>query len=106
MYKNICMEWEIFFYNRNQLETALSLDYEMIQAYTLILFTSDGVFNDTILLTVNVVDENDNSPIFVNGTTTYNFFISENEAPSTMIGNVKVRQTIAQWFYSIISKQA
>ena len=91
MYKNLYIEWYICSNNRKQLVTALSLDYEMIQAYTLILFTSDGVFNDTIHLTVNVVDENDNSPIFVNGTTTYNFFIYENEAPSTMIGNVKVR---------------
>ena len=71
--------------------TALPLDYETIQSYTLIVFTSDGVFNDTIRLVINVVDENDNSPIFVNGTTSYTFVIAENEAPNTMIGKVEVR---------------
>ena len=62
----------------------------MIETYTLILLASDGTFNDTVLVTVNVVDENDNPPIFVNGTTSYAFTVDENQNQGTMVGKVEV----------------
>ena len=40
-----------------------SLDYEATQSYALAVTVSDGVFDNSAQLTVNVLDENDNQPM-------------------------------------------
>lgn len=99
-------EWDGYAHNRKQLVTSLPLDYEMIPTYTLILSANDGSFSDTIRVIVNVVDENDNSPNFVNDTTAYAFSVLENLSPGIMIGKVEVRWAIVYtWTFVTVVKR-
>ena len=62
-----------------------SLDYEMTQQYTLTVTVSDGQFSDSSMLTIIVLDENDNPPIFeMFGP----FTISEGQPSNSSVGNV------------------
>ena len=62
-----------------------SLDYETTQQYVLTVTVSDGIFSDSSILTINVVDENDNTPVFE----MFGPFMTTEEQPSnTLVGVV------------------
>ena len=58
------------------LTVAASLDREMEDQYFLTLSVSDGLYNDTTSVTVNVTDINDNAPVF--DSPSYHFSVPEN----------------------------
>ena len=61
------------------------LDYEATQQYILTVIVSDGLLSDSLILTINVLDENDNTPIFV----IFGPFVVTEEQPSnTLVGVV------------------
>ena len=68
--------WFHLFANSNQLVTTESLDYEEYESYALLVVVSDGMFSDSLVVAVEVLDSNDNSPKF--NTTVYNFELDEN----------------------------
>ena len=97
--------------------TKVSLDYEEIQTYTIRLYVTDlgdylqdsasgsgsgdtAVYRtvtdlpadhvDFIDVVLNVVDENDNNPKFVDGIDVYAFDVIEEEPNGTFVGSVKV----------------
>ena len=47
-----------------------ALDYEVTEQCTTVITATDGTYNTTITLTVNITDENDNPPVFVQDTYT------------------------------------
>ena len=63
-----------------------SLDYETTETYTLMILASDGVANQlpsgTATVFIQVLDENDNAPVFVNDS--YVATVVENSAPPTI----------------------
>ena len=62
-----------------------SLDYEATQQYILTVTVSDGLLSDSLILTINVLDENDNAPVFeMFGP----FVITEEEPSNTLVGVV------------------
>ena len=65
---------------------ASSLDYEMTQVYTLMVAASDGVAGQvpsgTATVLIEVLDENDNAPEFMNDS--YVATVAENNAPLTV----------------------
>jgi protocadherin Fat 4 len=67
----------------------ISLDYELIQSYSLTIEVRDdgpsGGLSDNATLTVNVENQNDNSPVFASSSYTFN--VSENQINS-VLGNV------------------
>ena len=62
-----------------------SLDYEAVQQYILTVTVSDGQFSDSSILRINVVDENDNRPVFVMFGP---FTVKEEEPANTLVGNI------------------
>ena len=77
---------EAFSINSNGMVTLVQpLDYEVIQQYVLTVTVSDGRLSDSSTLTINVLDENDNAPVFV---TFGPFAIDEEEPQGTMVGTV------------------
>ena len=74
--------------NSNQLVTTESLDFEEYESYTLNVVVSDGVFADSLVVRVDVMDSNDNSPMF--NDTEYNFEVEENLSNDTLVGTVMV----------------
>ena len=42
-----------------------TLDYEVTEQCTTVIIATDGMYNTTFTLIVNITDENDNSPVFV-----------------------------------------
>ena len=77
---------EVFSINSNGMVALVqSLDYEVIQQYVLTVTVSDGQMSDSSTLTVNVLDENDNAPVFI---TFGPFTIDEEEPQGTMVGTV------------------
>lgn len=101
---------------RNQLLTNIMFDYEDIKQYRVRLYVTDLghlLDNDnssssgmnpfeTVLdlpadhvdfvdITVSVIDENDERPVFVGGATSYSFNVMEEEPNGTYVGTVEVR---------------
>ena len=68
--------------------TAATLDYEQYQNYDLTVVVSDGMFNAFIVVEVQVLDSNDNSPLF--NDSAYNFELDENLPNGTTVGVVEV----------------
>ena len=63
------------------------LDFEIIQQYTLTVTVSDGLFSDSLILTITVLDVNDNAPVFnIFGP----FMVTEEQPANTLVGNVSV----------------
>ena len=69
-----------------QLKTHAALDYENITSYSVIVTVSDGTLTDSIVVTVNVtnVDEN-RAPVFTDGESTTRT-VAENTVAGTNIG--------------------
>ena len=62
-----------------------TLDFEAIKQYILTVTASDGLLSDSLILTVNVLDENDNRPEFE----MFGPFVIDEEQPSnTLVGVV------------------
>ena len=59
---------------------------------------------DYIDITVNVIDENDNYPQFVNGATMYSFNVTEEKKTGTFVGSVEVRlyDNVTIIYYAVI----
>ena len=53
----------------DELIVANSLDYEMIQSYNLVVMLTNGILTSYANVTVNVLDVNDNAPVFTNPST-------------------------------------
>ena len=69
-----------------QLQTSGALDYEAKTSYTVTITVSDGELTDTIDVTINVTDADENrAPAFPEGTSTTRA-IAENTASETNIG--------------------
>ena len=70
-----------------QLKTRAALDYETKRTYTMTIFVSDGYGGtDSITVTINVTDVNENrAPVFTDGTTATRT-VAENTAANTNIG--------------------
>ncbi|XP_063166591.1 protocadherin-23 [Candoia aspera] len=68
-----------------------SLDYEHLQTHSFRAFVTSSVDksvqNASTLIIVNVIDENDNSPVFVHGT--YFIEVEEKESPQGLVGTIK-----------------
>ena len=64
-----------------------TLDYESFQQYVLTVTVSDGQFSDALILRINVLDDNDNTPVF---TMFGPFTIREEESSNTLVGNLVV----------------
>ncbi len=62
-----------------------NLDFESTQSYVIIVVVSDGMLSTTSTLTVNILDENDNSPVF-SGPTQFEF--NEEVDSGFLIGTV------------------
>jgi len=81
-----------------------SLDYETTQQYMLTVTVSDGQFSDSSNLIINVLDENDNAPVFEIFSP---FMISEEQPSNTPVGNVSASDADsgmnAEISYSLIS---
>ena len=70
-----------------QLKTKAPLDYETKNTYSLKLTVSDGLVTDTIVVTINVTDIDENrAPVFKDGNSTTRT-IAENTTAGTNIGN-------------------
>ncbi len=70
-----------------QIKTKASLDYETKTSYSLVLTVSDGLATDTITVTINVTDVDENrAPVFTEGNSTTRT-IAENTDPRTNIGD-------------------
>ena len=69
-----------------QLRTKTALDYEKKTSYSVTITVSDGSLTDTIAVTINVTDVDDNhAPVFTDGESTTRA-IDENTAADTNIG--------------------
>ncbi len=69
-----------------QLKTKVALDYEKKTSYSVTITVSDGSLTDTIAVTINVTDVDDNhAPVFTDGESTTRV-IDENTAADTNIG--------------------
>ena len=69
-----------------QLRTKAALDYETKSSYTVTITVSDGSLTDSITVTINITDVDENrAPVFTAGTTTTRS-IAENTATSVNIG--------------------
>ncbi len=69
-----------------QLKTKASLDYETKNSYSVMITVSDGSLTDTINITINVTDVDENrAPVFTEGTSTTRS-IAENTATGENIG--------------------
>ena len=69
-----------------QLKTKVALDYEKKTSYSVTITVSDGRLTDTINVTINVTDVDDNhAPVFTDGESTTRA-IDENTAADTNIG--------------------
>ncbi len=74
--------------NRGQIKTKTALDYETKNSYTVTLTVSDGQATDTIAVTINVTDIDENrAPVFTEGSSATRT-VAENTAAGTNIGNV------------------
>ncbi len=70
-----------------QLRTKDALDYETKSSYTVTITVSDGSLTDSITVTINITDVDENrAPVFTAGTTTTRS-IAENTAADTNIGS-------------------
>ena len=70
-----------------QLQTRAPLDYEKKNTYAVTVIVSDGSATDTISVTIDVIDEEENNaPVFVEGTATERS-IPENTAAGRNIGS-------------------
>ncbi len=70
-----------------QLRTKAALDYETKSSYTVTITVSDGSLTDSITVTINITDVDENrAPVFTAGTTTTRS-IAENTAADTNIGS-------------------
>ncbi len=73
--------------NRGQIKTKTALDYETKNSYTVTLTVSDGQATDTIAVTINVTDIDENrAPVFTEGSSATRT-VAENTAAGTNIGN-------------------
>lgn len=92
------------------------LDYETVKQYIVRLYVTDlgdlidesGSGQDTyqsitdvpsdhvdfIDVIINVIDENDNNPLFVGGVTEYRFDVVEEEPNGTFVGNIRVSYSL------------
>ena len=103
-------------HHRNQLITSSPLDYEEVKQYRLETCVTDlggeiGSFEgsgsglyikyqtvydlpqdhrDCIHVIVNVIDENDNPPVFEGGASSYSFSVYEEKVANTPVGVVNV----------------
>ena len=69
-----------------QLKTRAALDYETKNTYSVTVTVSDGFLTDTISVTVNVADVDENrAPVFTDGTSTTRAIV-ENTVAGTSIG--------------------
>ena len=69
-----------------QLRTKAALDYETKSSYTVTITVSDGSLTDSITVTINITDVDENrAPVFTAGTTTTRS-IAENTASGVNIG--------------------
>ena len=69
-----------------QLRTKAALDYETKSSYTVTITVSDGSLTDSITVTINITDVDENrAPVFTAGTTTTRS-IAENTATGVNIG--------------------
>ena len=72
--------------NSGQLQTLAALDYETKNTYSVTVTVSDGFLTDTISVTVNIADVDENrAPVFTDGTSTTRA-IAENTVAGTNIG--------------------
>ncbi|MDE0638286.1 MAG: cadherin domain-containing protein, partial [Candidatus Poribacteria bacterium] len=70
-----------------QLKTKAPLDYETKTAYTVTVTVSDGTLADTITVTINVTDMDENrAPVFTDGNSATRT-VAENTTAGTNIGN-------------------
>ena len=73
--------------NSGQLQTSAALDYETKDSYAVTLTVFDGYLTDTISVTINVADVDENrAPVFTDGDSTTRA-IAENTAAGTSIGD-------------------
>ena len=71
-----------------QLQTSAALDYETKAAYTVRITVSDGELTDSIDVTINITDVNENrAPVFTDGSATTRS-IAENTASGQNIGTM------------------
>ncbi len=69
-----------------QLKTKSTLDYETKQTYSVMITVSDGTLTDTINVTINVIDVDENrAPVFTDGDSTTRE-VAENTAAGENIG--------------------
>ena len=69
-----------------QLKTSAALDYEIKNTYSVTVTVSDGFLTDTISVTVNIADVDENrAPVFTDGTSTTRAIV-ENTVAGTNIG--------------------
>ena len=70
-----------------QLKTKAALDYETKSSYAVTLTVSDGLATDTITITINIADIDENrAPVFTEGSSTTRT-VAENTSAGTNIGN-------------------
>ena len=107
-------------HHRNQLITSVPLDYEEVKQYRLEACVTDlggeigsidgsgsGLYikyptvydlpqdhRDCIHVIVNVVDENDNAPMFEGGVDSYSFNVYEEQDADTSVGDVNVSRRL------------
>lgn len=70
-----------------KIQSFQNFDYETQQTYEFLINAWDGVFKSSAKVIVNILDENDNRPIF--DQELYQFTIDENSPMSTKVGFVK-----------------
>ena len=63
-----------------------SLDFEQQQQHVLDIVATDGTLSDTAILTVNVINENEFTPVFVGPTS---FSVLEEQPSNTVVGTVQ-----------------
>ena len=82
-----------------------SLDYETATQHSVVVTASDGVSNTEHTITIRVLDENDNSPIFT--LDPYTASVAENSGDGTPVVTVQANDadsgTLGEVVYSIIS---
>ena len=85
IYNSSCSDLSINSTSGDVIVTGL-LDYEEITQCTITILATDGSFNTSLKLLVNITDENDNAPMFVEDS--YGGVVLENQPIGTSVLNV------------------
>lgn len=88
-----------------------SLDRETKDYYALTVVAEDGgtpTRSSAVSVTIHIIDENDNAPIFTNET--FSFYVPENEPPDSYVGRLTASDRDvgrnAELFFSIATSQS